>query len=592
MGRAPASAPEPAAGRPSTRGGSPPRLDPKRLLRELVALKPRFGRAASSRKQAGLRALERATLRPGELLALHELLCFWRAYPDDAALLRQVERMLRGFAARPDLRAHAARLEDSGIAGTIIRYSFYADTARWLARRWPRQLAIDWPRFRSADRLGELLPLLAHPAEIPALDEFDLPARDWLRRMRGPGASDAAFLALRFAELPMSDPAREILYDQLDVPWVLSPGEASPSRTLAKARGRTRVSFQRRALSRERPGPEAMLRLRPRAVREVSAPEGERWVDLARESMVTRARDLDVFSYADPRDVRLVDFGAGLQFACMGARPERRLLLEAVYGYLTLKNGVPIGYVLTSTLYRSAELAYNVFDTWRGAEAGAIYARVIAMTRHLFGCDTFTIVPYQLGEGNDEAIESGAWWFYQKMGFRPRAAPAVSLMNRELGHLRRDPEHRSSAGMLRRLAHHAVHLDLGRRRDDVLGRLELPNVGLHVMRFLGRAYGLERGRAAEDCVREAEALLGVSSDGWQAEEKQAFERWAPLVRILPGIERWRTAEKIALAETIRAKGGRRESEFVRRFDDHGRLRRAIAELTKEAPAAHRMEAKR
>ena len=574
MGRAPASAP---VARPS----SP---SPRALLLELAALKQRFGPAASARKRALLRALEPHELRPHELLSLHELLCFWRAYPDDAALLRQVERQLRGFGARHDLRRHRERLGDSGIAGTEIRYSFYADTARWLARRWPRHVSIDWPRFGRADRLETLLSLLAQPAEIPALDELALPTRDWIRRMGGGKTSDAAFLALRFAELAMPDPAREILYDQLDVPWRLSPGPDTPSRTLARLRlGRAPTAFQTRPLSRERPTGAAILRLRPRAIRALSPAEGERLVDLARAAMVTRARDLDVFSYADPRDVRLVDFGQGLQFACMGARPERRLLLEAVYGYLTLKNGVPIGYVLTSTLFGSAEMAYNVFDTWRGAEAGPIYARVLAMTRQIFGCDTFTIPPYQLGDENDEAIESGAWWFYQKMGFRPRARPAVSIMGRELARMRRDPEHRSSAATLRRLARHTVHLDLGRRRSDVLGQLELPHVGLHVMRFLGETYGAERERAAADCRERAAALLGVSFERWSAEERMAFERWAPLIRILPGVKRWSAREKEALSEVVRAKGGRRESDFVRRFDAHERLRRAIARLAAEEP---------
>ena len=69
--------------------------------------------------------------------------------------------------------------------------------------------------------------------------------------------------------------------------------------------------------------------------------------------------------------MRLVDFGDGLQFAMIGMQPERRLLFETVTGYLTLRNGVPIGYVLSSTLFGSAEIAYNVFETWRGAEAGS-----------------------------------------------------------------------------------------------------------------------------------------------------------------------------------------------------------------------------
>jgi len=581
VGRAPASSP-PRLGRPPKARG--PRTSRAALLRELISLKLQFGSQAAARKRVALRSLDREELGAHELFTLHELLCFWRAYPDDASLLRQVERMLRSFANRGDLRIHAEKLADSGIAGTAIRYAFYADTARWLAHRWPASIAIDWPRFERADRLEELLPLLAHPAEIPALDELALPPRDWLRRMRGSRTSDAAFLALRFAELPMSDLAREILYDQLDVPWVLSPGADTPSRTLAQARvGRAPIAFQRRALARERPSTDQILRLRPRAVRTLSPADGAHLVDLARAAMVTRARDLDVFSYADRRDVRLVDFGHGLQFACMGARPERRLLLEAVYGYLTLKNGVPIGYVLTSTLFGSAEMAYNVFDPWRGAEAGPIYARVLAMTRHLFGCDTFTIVPYQLGEGNDEAIDSGAWWFYQKMGFRPRASAAVSLMKRELSRARREPLRRSSVATLRRLARHTLHLDLGRRRDDVLGRLELPNVGLHAMRFLGTRYGADRERAAEDCAAQATALLGVSITGWSADESQAFDRWAPLILLLPGIEKWSAPEKAALAEVARAKGGRREADFVRRFDEHRKLRRAIVSLAAQEP---------
>ena len=36
------------------------------------------------------------------------------------------------------------------------------------------------------------------------------------------------------------------------------------------------------------------------------------------------------------------------------------------------------------------------------------------------GSDSFTIYPYQLGDDNDEALQSGAWWFYQKLGFRAK----------------------------------------------------------------------------------------------------------------------------------------------------------------------------
>ena len=53
--------------------------------------------------------------------------------------------------------------------------------------------------------------------------------------------------------------------------------------------------------------------------------------------------------------------------------------------------------------------------------------------------------------------------------------------------------------------------------------------------------------------------------------------------ILPGVERWSRGEKTALIRVIRAKGGRRESDFVRLFDRHRRLRRAILKLAAEPP---------
>src|SRR5262249_55217692 len=158
-----------------------------------------------------------------------------------------------------------------------------------------------------------------------------------------------------FRRLPMDASLRETLYDHLDPDLILAPGPTTPSRTSAKLKG-ARIHWQRRELSRERPSSAAWSRLRPRRVRELSPREGQRLIDVARAAMVTRSRDLDAFSNGDPRDVRLVDFGDGLEFACIGVTPERRLLLESVYGYLTLKNGVPIGYVLTASLFGSAEL--------------------------------------------------------------------------------------------------------------------------------------------------------------------------------------------------------------------------------------------
>ena len=334
---------------------------------------------------------------------------------------------------------------------------------------------------------------------------------------------------------------------------------------------------------------------RPDVAREVARPpvrvvpaldEGPRLLDLARAAMVTRQRDLDVFQWGDPRDVRLAHFPDGLTFVVIGALPERRLLLESVYGYLTLKNGVPVGYVLVSALFGSSEIAYNVFETFRGGESGRIYGKALALTRQLFGPDVFTIFPYQLGGyGNPEALASGAWWFYEKLGFRPRAPHIVALWRAERARMQEDPKHRSSIATLKTLASENMYFFLGKEREDALGLLELPNVGLQVTDMLARRFGSDRERAEAVLILEARDLLGLGSlSGWTTGERLAFRRWAPLVSILPGLARWTPAEKRGLVQVVRAKGGRRESDFVLLFDRHRKLRRAVATLAKGSPA--------
>ncbi len=137
------------------------------------------------------------------------------------------------------------------------------------------------------------------------------------------------------------------------------------------------------------------------------------------------------------------------------------------------------------------------------------------MARALFGSDVFTIFPYQLGGyGNPEALESGAWWFYRKLGFVPRAPRAVALMKEEERRMAADPTHRTSLADLRVLASENLYWFGGRARNDAIGLVELPNVGLRVTDAVAARFGSDRERAEAVLRREAARLLGVQPDGW------------------------------------------------------------------------------
>lgn len=527
---------------------------------------------AEAERRPLLATLARATLAsPGAVRRLHEALCWLRAYPGSDAERERVATLLDGFDRRADLRRHRRALADSGIAGTELHYRFFAGQAIWLAQRWPQHLQLDRTDREAEVRIAAALPALVTPAEGQALQELKPSGYAALDLLRG-RLNDAAFLLDRIAAMPGDSRTREVFSDTLDASYVLRPGAGTPSRSTARF---TAAPLARGACTpvRGRPDLREQLRQPPRAWRRLSVAEGSALIDLARGAMVTRARSLEAFSYADARDAWLADDGDGLAFALAGMTPERRYAVPALYGGLTLRNGVPIGYLQADIVGRTAAISFNTFDTFRGGEAAHTFARLLAVLHHAFGTTSFSIEPYQLGQGNDEGLASGAWWFYFKLGFRPRAAAVRRLAREEIARQARRPSHRSSAATLRQLAATHLFFDLDPRRPHPLPPLAA--LGLAAAVDLSLRSGADREAAVD--AASLELLRRCGLEGWRgftADERTAWRRLAPIVMRFD-LEAWSEAERRDLVALLRAKGARSEREHVQRVLAHPRFEQAL-----------------
>lgn len=557
-------------GRPETK--TAPHRAAARALAALERARDVHSRTAALRKLQLLRLLARATLRSArQVERLHELLCFLRAYPDDAQVLAQVEALLARFDHRADLRAQRAALAHTGIAGTETGYPFFYPTAVWLARRWPALLRLDRSDTLAGDNIARSLPVLVTALEAAALKELALPGYEAIDRLRG-RVPDAVFLIERIAAMPGDAFTREAFYDGINPSCTLAAGRDTPARTREKFAG-ARIAWQTGPLRRGRPDLRREIARAPRALRRLWPREGQAVIELARGAMVARQRDLDAFAYGSAGDVWRVDDGDGYAFVLNGVEPQRRAALAAIYGGLTLHNGVPVGYLQADLVGRSAALSFNTFETFRGGESAHVFARMLAMLHHVFGATSFTLDPYQLGSDNEEGIASGAWWFYFKLGFAPRAADARRIVRAELARIERNPRHRSSEATLRALARRHLFFELDPARP-----LPLPpvsQIGRAVARLLGDLGGADREGALRECSRIALRRCGGALRGASADEQRAWERCAPLVLLLPGVERWHVDERRALVDVLRAKGGRSERDFVSRLVAHARLHDAL-----------------
>ena len=548
-------------------------------LATLERLRLDFGPEAANVKLGLLKQLAHTRLRSARAVRrLHEVLCFIRAYPDNAALLAQARDMLASFATRADLRAHRAALADSGIAGTAIHYRFFAGQALWLAQQWPEPIATGPGRQgkpRNASRAR--LPPLLTPAETQALTELKLPGYAALDRLRG-NETDAVFLLRRIAAMPGTTYTREVLSDSIDASFVLEPGPDTPSRGSAHY-ARAKLVFRSAPPPRTRPDLRAELARAPRSLRRMPPGDAQEVIQLARGAMVTRARSLEAFSFAEPRDAWFVDDGDGLAFALIGVLPQRRHTIASFYGGLTLRNGVPIGYTQADLVGRGAALSFNAFETFRGAEAAFTFARWLAALRHVFGSTSFSIEPYQLGKDNEEALDSGAWWFYAKLGFAPRDEVTRRLAHDEAARMQRRPSHRTSVSTLRRLAQHAPVLRP--RRAQPHAHVPLHELGLRAGAALSARCGSDRERALEEASSELMRHCGLMTlRGFSPDQREAWRRFAPILALLD-LRSWPKRERAALVELIRAKGGRSERGYVDRYVAHPLLDAALLRAATE-----------
>jgi len=399
------------------------------LLARLEGAKSRFGPGAATETKVLLAEISRHNFPdPESLIRFHEALLFFRAFPQSPALVLRIEKLLNIFHTRVDklreLGIDMSAFDDfdtSGIAGTAMQDALNFDAARWLVRRIPGNVEIAWHDHRedyaSERAMGSswprFIPLLEEDAEV----EANIPWRRWLDTARG-SERDVEWLIARFEKLPVTPRERAELYDSLRLPlrWHLKNLKFSRTRNWTRPRQvfcHTDPLIVRRQVSLAH----ELAQPAPKLAR-LSRREGESVMNSIREVMTVRYRELYGTTLGDPNSVVRATLSRGVVMYFWNLPAARRLPLRAYVAGFALKNGVPINYIEAIGLCEWIEVGFNTFYTYRQGETAWIYAQALRCLRAFTGATTISVYPYQIGQNNDEALDSGAFWFYRKLGFR------------------------------------------------------------------------------------------------------------------------------------------------------------------------------
>ena len=532
----------------------------------LFKIRYRFDRASSREKLQLLQTLSGVKVRTSaELKHLHTALCFIRAFPDTIAHFRAAHSLLSRFEETVAKLPAAARseLSDSGIAGTPVYYAFSYEVALWMAQRSPGAISIDWDDMDDMSRLDQLLELLLLPVEADYFDSGLVSSEEWIDLATGNGGSTNFDWLLAQLQQDRFKPIWAQLYNaaELSLIWDLRGTAFSKSLNIVAVRTikarRNGMRKQVRAVRKEI--------MRPlESQRKLSARAGSKLIDVAMASLAVRHRETYHFNYANPKEVYLADVGDGISIAVLGLRQQFRYPLECTMGYLILSNGVPIGYGGASALFRQVNTGINIFDEYRGSEASFLWVQVMRTYHHLVGCTRFIANPYQFGSENTEALQSGAFWFYYRLGYRPVLPAIHKLAQRETMRVRGNKSYRSDLRTLRRLACCDMHLTLpGARASDLFEERWIETGSMLATKELAAAGGSTCAESAGRIARSVARDLGIRSVGrWLPSEQRGFSQLAPIVAAAEPAA-WPADAKRAMANLLRAKGGSCEAEYAR-----------------------------
>ena len=161
--------------------------------------------------------------------------------------------------------------------------------------------------------------------------------------------------------------------------------------------------------------------------------------------------------------------------------------------------------------------------------------------RQIFSIDYFEIEPYQYGLGNPEGIESGAFWFYYRFGFRPVDKTLNLLAKKENDKIVKNKAYKSSSRVLEKFTQSNLSLNLDRTVPFAMWQLRDS-----VSNMIHKLYSDNRLLAEQECLNNFVLKSGfnkeIASDqkqvlidlvlickAFKLEQKEHYQKLIPLI---------------------------------------------------------------
>lgn len=546
----------------------------QKLIAELTSIRATFDEASLLRKEKIVQELlHKKTDQPNELLELSETLLFLLAYPHHKSFWKELNLLLKKAKAGIKTMIRKTKkegpFENTGMIATRVKACFSYELIEWLLHAHPGAVKLD--SFGTDPELvfTTLSPFLSASMREHFNEGGYESVEQWLAHSVSKNRNEQLLFIIQLyanAKLPLT--VRNQLFDQLEM-YVDTDLNILPSRI--DIRGPQRPLFYHKEALWRKIDLQQLLNdpLPPPLL--LKENEKQQVIGSMRRQLLCLYRETDPVTYADSNDLHVFDAGRGMDIALIGMDPAHRNPVDAYIGFMAFKNRLPYAYGGAWLLGKMAKVGINVFPSYRGGESAWFFAQLLRVYQQVFQPSYFVAEPYQVGRNNPEGIQTGAFWFYYRLGFRPAQKKLQLLAKKEFERLVQNKNHKTPKRILEQLVED--EMVLLKKNDPALlkNKYDTASLSKEVTKYIHQCYKGDMSTAEKEAVAVLCADLHITDDVTYNTLKPGIEKIALYIQAGGGIKKWNESDKKLLLSMLSEKAIGRDSEYAILYARHEKL---------------------
>lgn len=496
-------------------------------------------------------------------MQFHHILLCMMAYPGNQAILHLIEKTTSKLL--QELSKYSSiqdKLLGTGLLHTAVECNFTYQKIKHIIQHFPNQVSIH-SASSNIETQKAVLKLILPNVEYSKIHTSEKDLKSRISEFHpSKQQTDLEWLVQTIEQSNSDSKTKVFLYNQLGVfiQWKVSRENDSVS----FLRGTQLPTYFHTTPLEKKINLQDIIKQKLPTPVKLSIKEKQQLIHSAKMTLLYLYRETEPFTNANEDDITLFHLDKGISIALFGSSNNKRYSLESYIGYLVLKNNIPASYGGGWIFGERSQFGINILESFRGGESSLIICELLRVYHQYFNATRFVVKPYQFGLHNPEAIKTGAFWFYYKLGFRPENNELRALAKKEEEEKLKNPAYKSEASTLRKYTKSNIALTLS---DKSYPNFDSEVLSQRITNYINTQFDGNREKALVHCFKKLTEALSINTKTWKAEDLDYAKQLSILLCSYPDSKKWMMENNKNIILLIQLKSAKTELVWIKHLQN-------------------------